>query len=113
MTVNFGYLKDRKITDVLVEKPFTLSAEMIPPRNGEPSDKTVGRLQQVVDSGVDFLSVTKGAGGSLRGAAYPLLRPLRTSLKSLVLLILHVVTSPLRMWKTNSLITIILVSAIY
>jgi hypothetical protein len=32
MTVNFGYLKDRKITDVLVEKPFTLSAEMIPPR---------------------------------------------------------------------------------
>ena len=67
-----GYTKDKKITDVLSTNAFTLSAEMIPPRNGEQMTITMDRLKKVVESGVDFLSVTKGAGGSLRGGSLPI-----------------------------------------
>lgn len=69
---SLGYIKDCKITDVLKSKKFTLSAEMIPPRNGEDIRSTMDKLNKVVGSGVDFLSVTKGAGGSLRGGSLPI-----------------------------------------
>lgn len=69
---SLGYKKDLKITDVLQSKSFTLSAEMIPPRNGEEISSTMEKLNKVVSSGVDFLSVTKGAGGSLRGGSLPI-----------------------------------------
>lgn len=69
---SLGYSQDQKIVDVLKTKPFTLSAEMIPPRNGEQMQVTMERLEKVVASGVDFLSVTKGAGGSLRGGSLPI-----------------------------------------
>lgn len=72
-----GYARDRKITDVLVENKFTLSAEMIPPRNGEQMQITMDRLNKVVSSGVDFLSVTKGAGGSLRGGSLPIAQTIK------------------------------------
>lgn len=72
-----GYNQDRKITDVLSEKVFTLSAEMIPPRNGAQMAITMDRLKQVCDSGVDFLSVTKGAGGSLRGGSLPIAQTIK------------------------------------
>ena len=74
---SMGYIRDRKITEVLASKPFTLSAEMIPPRNGEQMQVTVERLDKVVASGVDFLSVTKGAGGSLRGGSLPIAQTIK------------------------------------
>lgn len=77
MKSTLGYKQDRKVTEVLAEKKFTLSAEMIPPRNGEPMGQTVERLKQVVESGVDFLSVTKGAGGSLRGGSLPIAQTIK------------------------------------
>lgn len=77
LKTSLGYTQDQKITDVLTTRKFTLSAEMIPPRNGEQMQTTMGRLQKVVDSGVDFLSVTKGAGGSLRGGSLPIAQTIK------------------------------------
>lgn len=77
MKSTLGYIKDRKVTEVLSEKKFTLSAEMIPPRNGAQMTVTMERLQKVVESGVDFLSVTKGAGGSLRGGSLPIAQTIK------------------------------------
>lgn len=77
MKSTLGYIKDRKVTEVLRDKKFTLSAEMIPPRNGEQMTLILGRLQEVVESGVDFLSVTKGAGGSLRGGSLPIAQSIK------------------------------------
>ena len=72
-----GYTKDKKITDVLAGNPFTLSAEIIPPRNGEQAPLTIDKLNKVITSGVDFLSVTKGAGGSLRGGSLPIAQTIK------------------------------------
>lgn len=74
---SMGYLKDCKVTEVLEKKAFTLSAEVIPPRNGEQMQATVDGLKKVVASGVDFLSVTKGAGGSLRGGSLPIAQTIK------------------------------------
>jgi len=68
----FGYTVDKKITDVLKSKAFTISAEIVPPRNGEEQAATMSKLEKIIGSGVDFLSVTKGAGGSLRGGSLPI-----------------------------------------
>ncbi len=76
-----GYAIDRKITDVLAEKSFTISAEVIPPRNGEEQSEVFSKLKQIVDSGVDFLSVTKGAGGSLRGGSLPIAQAIKDNFK--------------------------------
>lgn len=77
MRSTLGYIQDRKVTDVIHEKEFTLSAEMIPPRNGAQMQLTIERLDKVVQSGVDFLSVTKGAGGSLRGGSLPIAQTIK------------------------------------
>lgn len=63
---------DKKITTILETKKFTISAEIIPPRNGEDQEVILNQIHQLVDCGVDFLSVTKGAGGSLRGGSLPI-----------------------------------------
>lgn len=60
------------IADILKSKKRTLSAEIIPPRNGTETDvilRQIGKLRAVP---VDFISVTKGAGGSLRGGTLPI-----------------------------------------
>lgn len=75
--MGFGYNIDKKITDVLQQKSFTVSAEIVPPRNGESQQSTLSKLQQIIDSGVDFLSVTKGAGGSLRGGTLPMAQSIK------------------------------------
>ena len=77
MKSSLGYVADRKITDVIKESKFTFSAEVIPPRNGEPMARTLPKLQKVVGTGVDFLSVTKGAGGSLRGGSLPIAQTIK------------------------------------
>jgi methylenetetrahydrofolate reductase (NADPH) len=64
--------KDLKITDVLDKPGFTLSAEIIPPRNGAELTGVLTQIERLIASGAQFLSVTKGAGGSLRGGSLPI-----------------------------------------
>lgn len=75
--MGFGYTIDKKIIDVLNRDEFTISAEIVPPRNGEDQSVTLEKLKKTIDSGVDFLSVTKGAGGSLRGGSLPITQAIK------------------------------------
>src|SRR3989338_305897 len=61
----------KKITDLLKEKKFTVSVELVPPRNGEGKDEILNKIENLKGK-VDFVSVTKGAGGSLRGGTLPI-----------------------------------------
>ncbi|MFH1133535.1 MAG: methylenetetrahydrofolate reductase [Nanoarchaeota archaeon] len=61
----------RRITDILKEKQFTVSIELVPPRNGVLPDSIFAHVERIKHL-VDFASVTKGAGGSLRGGTLPL-----------------------------------------
>lgn len=63
---------DVRIIDYISESKFTVSAEVIPPRNGAEQTKILGQIDSLVQSGAEFLSVTKGAGGSLRGGSLPI-----------------------------------------
>jgi len=63
---------DRKITDLLSTDKFTLSAEIIPPRNGSSSAVLEEQITKLTNAGADFMAVTKGAGGSLRGGSLPI-----------------------------------------
>lgn len=75
--MSFGYTVDRRITDVLRENEFTVSAEIVPPRNGEEQAQTIKKLEKIMESGLHFLSVTKGAGGSLRGGSLPIAQAIK------------------------------------
>ncbi len=66
------YTPDRKISDLLKKKGSTLSAEIIPPRNGAHQSDILAQISSLVSSGAQFLAVTKGAGGSLRGGSLPI-----------------------------------------
>jgi len=61
-----------KVTDILEQKKYTFSVELVPPRNGTALDNFYENASKFKDAGVDFLSVTKGAGGSLRGGTLPI-----------------------------------------
>ncbi len=63
---------DRPITELINGKNFTFSVELVPPRNGEPISGLFDRVKLLKDAGVDFISITKGAGGSLRGGTTPI-----------------------------------------
>ena len=78
--MTLGYTIDKTVTEVLKTKPFTVSAEVVPPRNGEDQAQTFSKLKRIIDSGVDFLSVTKGAGGSLRGGSLPIAQAIKEKL---------------------------------
>lgn len=60
-----------KITDMLKQKKFTLSVEIVPPRNGTGTEEILSNINKLKNK-VDFISITKGAGGSLRGGTLPL-----------------------------------------
>lgn len=64
--------KDRSITDIFQEQKFTFSAELIPPRNGDSVDSVFEKATVLAGAGVDFISITKGAGGSLRSGTIPI-----------------------------------------
>jgi len=64
--------KDISIIKILNEKEFTYSAELIPPRNGDKVDTVFEKVSILANAGVDFIAITKGAGGSLRGGTAPL-----------------------------------------
>jgi len=55
-----------KITEILGKK-FTRSVELVPLRNWENPQDLLSKVGQLKELGIDFISVTKGAGGSLRG----------------------------------------------
>jgi methylenetetrahydrofolate reductase (NADPH) len=61
-----------KITEILARKPFTLSVEVFPPRNGRPPDIILDKLESLSKMPIDFVSVTKGAMGSMRGGTVPI-----------------------------------------
>jgi methylenetetrahydrofolate reductase (NADPH) len=73
----FGFKADTKITDILGKGTFTLSAEVIPPRNGTEQAQLLTQIESLVRSGAEFLSVTKGAGGSLRGGSLPIAQAIK------------------------------------
>ena len=64
-------MESSKITDILGKNNFTISVEVVPPRNGENTDDIIDKINSLKGK-VDFLSVTKGAGGSLRGGTLPI-----------------------------------------
>ena len=68
---------DRKLTDVLRAGRFTLSAEVTPPRNGADQAEVLGQVQRLIDCGAEFLAVTRGAGGSLRGGSLPIAQAIK------------------------------------
>ncbi len=68
----FPFRPDVKITEVLGKGSFTLSAEIIPPRNGAEQIDILKQIQTLIEAGAEFLAVTKGAGGSLRGGSLPI-----------------------------------------
>jgi methylenetetrahydrofolate reductase (NADPH) len=72
MTSAFPFKPDQKLTEVLSKGWFTLSAEVIPPRNGSEQRKVLEQVQTLIGAGAQFLAVTKGAGGSLRGGSLPI-----------------------------------------
>ena len=61
-----------KITDILAKKTFTYSAEVFPPRNGRPPNIIFDKLEALSRLPIDFISVTKGAMGSMRGGTVPI-----------------------------------------
>src|SRR3989338_10942522 len=61
----------KKITELLKEKKFTISVELVPPRNGEGKKDIHSKIKRLRGK-VDFVSITKGAGGSLRGGTLPI-----------------------------------------
>lgn len=75
--MNLPFKPDRKLTEVLAERGFTISAEIIPPRNGAEQGKVFGQVQALVEAGTHFLAVTKGAGGSLRGGSLPIAQAIK------------------------------------
>jgi methylenetetrahydrofolate reductase (NADPH) len=76
---------DIKMTDLLSQSKFTISAEVIPPRNGAPQEEILMQIDSLVKSGAQFLSVTKGAGGSLRGGSLPIAQVIKDHFKKPVI----------------------------
>ena len=72
MALHLPFKPDVKLVDVLKKNSFTLSAEVIPPRNGAEQGKVLEQIRTLIDAGAEFLAVTKGAGGSLRGGSLPI-----------------------------------------
>lgn len=77
MATSFPFRADRKISDVIGQKAFTLSAEVLPPRNGADQAKVLTQIHTLIESGAEFLAVTKGAGGSLRGGSLPIAQAIK------------------------------------
>src|SRR5271156_5699693 len=71
------YKIDQKLTDVLSQGRFTLSAEVLPPRNGSEQRQVLEQINGLIQSGAEFLAVTKGAGGSLRGGSLPIAQSIK------------------------------------
>lgn len=71
------FREDIKVTEIIGSGKFTISVEVIPPRNGTPYSQTLESLKKLTEAGTDFISVTKGAGGSLRGGSLPIAQAIK------------------------------------
>jgi len=71
------FRNDMKLTEVMSQQKFTLSAEIIPPRNGSEQAKVMKQIESLIQAGAQFLAVTKGAGGSLRGGSLPIAQAIK------------------------------------
>jgi len=60
------------VIDIISQKKFTYSAEIIPPRNGTDFLEVFSFIRDLKKGDFDFISVTHGAGGSLRGGTLPI-----------------------------------------
>ena len=60
------------VTNILNKKDFCFSAEIIPPRNGTNFNEVFKQIDALKKANFDFISVTHGAGGSLRGGTLPI-----------------------------------------
>ncbi len=60
------------VLEIIDSKVFSISAEIIPPRNGTDFEEVFQQISQLHEAGFDFISVTHGAGGSLRGGTLPI-----------------------------------------
>lgn len=58
--------------------PFTLSAEIMPPRNGGGTAPVMQQIEHLTKAGAQYLAVTKGAGGSLRGGSLPIAQTIKS-----------------------------------
>lgn len=64
--------RQKSVLEILDSKGFAFSAEVFPPRNGKPPELILGKLQALSGMDIDFISVTKGAMGSMRGGTVPI-----------------------------------------
>lgn len=62
--------KVKSITELFTEK-FTISIELVPPKNWDDQN-VIYELIETIKGSIDFVSVTMGAGGSLRGGSMPI-----------------------------------------
>lgn len=74
----FPFKPDQHLTQVL-KQGFTVSAEVIPPRNGAEQVQVLAQISSLIESGAQFIAVTKGAGGSLRGGSLPIAQAVKES----------------------------------
>ncbi len=70
--IRFPMTTSERITDILAKKDFMISVEVFPPRNGKSPDIILGKIEQLENLGLDFISITKGAMGSMRGGTIPI-----------------------------------------
>ena len=60
------------VLKILHTNTFSFSAELIPPRNGSDFDSIFSQIDLLAKNNFHFVSVTHGAGGSLRGGTLPI-----------------------------------------
>lgn len=65
-------LPGKSVLEILNKNLFSFSAEIIPPRNGTDFESVFADIGKLKNAGFDFISVTHGAGGSLRGGTLPI-----------------------------------------
>ncbi len=63
--------QQKGITKIL-DGGFTISAEVFPPRNGKSPEIIFKKLKRLAALDLEFISITKGAMGSLRGGTVPI-----------------------------------------
>ena len=64
-------MAQERITDIVADR-FSVSVEVFPPRNGTSPSHILGKLAALKRLKPDFVSVTKGACGSMRGGTVPI-----------------------------------------
>jgi len=69
---NLGPMFQQKTIIQILDQGFTISAEVFPPRNGKPPDIIFKKLERLAAMDIEFISITKGAMGSLRGGTVPI-----------------------------------------